>query len=74
MSDETSESAAKSALSYDITRILADEEISISSLVQHEAAEEGGGPVPLVIVTHYAATGRFRKAPLRTPSRSVDTP
>ena len=46
----------------DITRILADEEISISSLVQHEAAEEGGGPVPLVVVTHYAATGRFRRA------------
>ena len=46
----------------DITRILADEEISISSLVQHEAAEEGGGPVPLVIVTHYAATGHFRTA------------
>jgi homoserine dehydrogenase len=46
----------------DVTRILADEEISISSLVQHEAAEGGGGPVPLVVVTHYAATGRFRKA------------
>jgi homoserine dehydrogenase len=46
----------------DVTRILADEEISISSLVQHEAAEGGGGPVPLVIVTHYAATGRFRRA------------
>ena len=46
----------------DITRILADEEISISSLVQHEAQEDGGGPVPLVIVTHYAATGRFRRA------------
>lgn len=46
----------------DITRILADEEISISSLVQHEAAEESGGPVPLVIVTHYASTGRFRRA------------
>lgn len=46
----------------DITRILADEEISISSLVQHEAEEEGGGPVPLVVVTHYASTGRFRKA------------
>ena len=46
----------------DITRILADEEISISSLVQHEAAEGGGGPVPLVVVTHYAATGRFRRA------------
>ncbi len=46
----------------DITRILADEEISISSLVQHEAQEDGGGPVPLVIVTHYASTGRFRRA------------
>ena len=46
----------------DITRILADEEISISSLVQHEAQEDGGGPVPLVIVTHYAATGHFRRA------------
>ncbi|AWM41792.1 Homoserine dehydrogenase [Gemmata obscuriglobus] len=46
----------------DVTRILADEEISISSLVQHEAEEEGGGPVPLVVVTHYASTGRFRKA------------
>jgi homoserine dehydrogenase len=47
----------------DITRILADEQISISSLVQHEAAEEGAGnPVPLVIVTHYAQTGRFKAA------------
>jgi homoserine dehydrogenase len=46
----------------DVTRILADEQISISSLVQHEAAEDGDGPVPLVIVTHYAATGRFRRA------------
>ena len=52
----------------DITRILADEEISISSLVQHET-EEGepgvstpGASVPLVIVTHYAATGHFRRA------------
>jgi homoserine dehydrogenase len=54
--------ADKPGVLADITRILADEEISISSLVQHEAAEEGGGPVPLVIVTHYAATGRFRRA------------
>lgn len=46
----------------DITRILADEEISISSLVQHESAGESGGPVPLVVVTHSAPTGRFRKA------------
>jgi homoserine dehydrogenase len=54
--------ADKPGVLADITRVLADEEISISSLVQHEAAEESGGPVPLVIVTHYAATGRFRKA------------
>jgi homoserine dehydrogenase len=54
--------ADKPGVLADITRILADEEISISSLVQHEAAEESGGPVPLVIVSHYAATGRFRKA------------
>ena len=46
----------------DVTRILADEHISISSVVQHEAAEDGGGPVPLVIVTHYAETGRFKAA------------
>ncbi len=47
----------------DITRILADEEISISSVVQHEATEGGAAePVPLVIVTHYAPTGRFRSA------------
>lgn len=47
----------------DITRILADEEISISSVVQHEATEgRAAEPVPLVIVTHYAPTGRFRSA------------
>ena len=46
----------------DVTRILADEQISLSSVVQHEAAEDGGGPVPLVIVTHYAETGRFKAA------------
>ena len=47
----------------DITRILADEQISISSVVQHESPEGGDGvSVPLVIVTHYAETGRFRAA------------
>ncbi|AMV29821.1 Homoserine dehydrogenase [Gemmata sp. SH-PL17] len=55
--------ADKPGVLADITRILADEEISISSLVQHEAQEDGASsPVPLVIVTHYAATGRFRRA------------
>jgi homoserine dehydrogenase len=49
----------------DVTRILADEQISISSVVQHEVPEGVGGgvpAVPLVIVTHYAETGRFKAA------------
>jgi homoserine dehydrogenase len=54
--------ADKPGVLADVTRILADEHISISSVVQHEAAEDGGGPVPLVIVTHYAETGRFKAA------------
>jgi homoserine dehydrogenase len=56
--------ADKPGVLADVTRILADESISISSVVQHEAPEgEGnGGPVPLVIVTHYAVTGRFKAA------------
>ncbi len=47
----------------DVCRVLADEGISISSVIQHEAVE--GHPeqsVPLVIMTHYAETGRFRSA------------
>ncbi len=54
--------ADKPGVLADVTRILADEQISISSVVQHEAAEDAGGPVPLVIVTHYAETGRFKVA------------
>jgi len=54
--------ADKPGVLADVTRILADEQISISSVVQHEAAESGGSPVPLVIVTHYAETGRFKTA------------
>ena len=46
----------------DVTRILADESISISSMVQHEAGEGSAEPIPLVIVTHYAETGRFKAA------------
>ena len=46
----------------DVTRILADEGISVSGVVQHEAPEGDGGPVPLVVVTHVAETGRFRAA------------
>jgi homoserine dehydrogenase len=47
----------------DVCRVLADQGISISSVIQHEAQE--GHPeqtVPLVIMTHYAETGRFRAA------------
>jgi homoserine dehydrogenase len=55
--------ADKPGVLADVTRILADERISISSVVQHEAAEGAEtAPVPLVIVTHYAETGRFRAA------------
>ncbi|MBX9623375.1 MAG: homoserine dehydrogenase, partial [Gemmataceae bacterium] len=47
----------------DVTRILADERISVSGVVQHEAPEgDGDSPVPLVVVTHVAETGRFRAA------------
>jgi homoserine dehydrogenase len=47
----------------DVCRVLADQGISISSVIQHEAQE--GHPeqtVPLVIMTHTAATGKFRAA------------
>jgi homoserine dehydrogenase len=47
----------------DVCRALADQEISISSVIQHEAAENGPDQtVPLVIMTHYAETGRLRSA------------
>jgi homoserine dehydrogenase len=47
----------------DVTRALAVEEISIASVIQHEALEEHEGEVvPLVIMTHTAPTGRFRAA------------
>jgi len=47
----------------DVARVLADHGISIASVIQHEAQEDHqGGVVPLVIMTHYAETGRFRSA------------
>jgi homoserine dehydrogenase len=47
----------------DITRKLADHQISIASVIQHEALDEHeGDTVPLVIMTHTAATGSFRDA------------
>ncbi len=46
----------------DVCRALAEQGISISSLVQHEAPEGNSQAVPLVIMTHYAETGKFRAA------------
>jgi homoserine dehydrogenase len=47
----------------DITRVLARHEISISSVIQHEAPEgHEGERVGLVIMTHTAPTGTFRTA------------
>ena len=47
----------------EVARVLADEQISISSVIQHEALEgQEGQVVPLVIMTHTASTGRFRAA------------
>jgi homoserine dehydrogenase len=47
----------------DVTRVLADHHISISSVIQHEALDEHeGDTVPLVIMTHTAPTGSFSAA------------
>jgi len=46
----------------EITGVLGRHEISIASVIQHEASEGDGGPVPLVIMTHQAAEGRLEAA------------
>src|SRR5262245_17751499 len=47
----------------EIAQALADEEISIASVIQHEALEDHPEQVvPLVFMTHYAQTGPFRRA------------
>lgn len=47
----------------EVTRVLADHQISIASMIQHEAPEEHEGEkVQLVIMTHTAGTGAFRTA------------
>ena len=46
----------------DITRILANHQISISSVIQHEAIEDAQDEtkiVPLIIMTHAVLTGNF---------------
>ncbi len=50
----------------EVCRVLADHEISIASVIQHEAAEEHEGEkVQLVIMTHAALAGQFRAAAAR---------
>jgi homoserine dehydrogenase len=47
----------------EIARVLAQHQISISSVIQHEALDEHeGDTVPVVIMTHTALTGHFRAA------------
>lgn len=46
----------------DVCRLLAQEGISISSVIQHEALPADAAALPLVIMTHAAETGRFRAA------------
>jgi homoserine dehydrogenase len=59
----------KPGMLADVARALADHQISIASVIQHEALEEHQGEVvPLVIMTHYAPTGDFRAA-----VRKIDT-
>lgn len=46
-----------------VTKSLAEHGISISSVIQHEAVEDmPNSRIPLVIITHYAPTGRFRES------------
>ena len=47
----------------EIARVLAEHQISIASVIQHEAPEDHeGDTVPLVIMTHTAVTDEFRTA------------
>ena len=44
----------------EIARVLAEHQISIASVIQHEALDEHeGDTVPLVIMTHTAPTGQL---------------
>jgi homoserine dehydrogenase len=55
--------ADKPGMLADVARVLAEHQISIASVIQHEALEEHQGDiVPLVIMTHYAPTGSFWRA------------
>jgi homoserine dehydrogenase len=55
--------ADKPGMLAEVARVLAEQQISIASVIQHEALEEHQGDiVPLVIMTHYAPTGAFHQA------------
>jgi len=55
--------ADKLGVMADVTRVLADNRISIASVVQHEAPDDHeGDTVPLVIMTHTALTEHFQGA------------
>jgi homoserine dehydrogenase len=55
--------ADKLGVMADVTRVLAENKISIASVVQHEGQEDHeGDTVPLVIMTHTALTEQFRAA------------
>jgi homoserine dehydrogenase len=52
--------ADKPGVLGEVAHALAEQGISIASVIQHEAVEDGeGAPVPLVIMTHTAQTDRF---------------
>ena len=57
----------------EITGILGRHKISIASVIQHETAEESGGIVPLVIMTHTTTEGAIRDA-LRSHHRPAVGP
>ncbi len=47
----------------DVTRLLANHQISIASIIQHEAqGENASGKVQLVIMTHLSKCGKFKAA------------
>ena len=55
--------ADKLGVMADVTRVLAENRISIASMVQHEAPDDHeGDTVPLVIMTHSVLTEHFRGA------------
>ena len=55
--------ADKPGVLGDVAHALSEQGISIASVIQHEAVDDGEGQtVPLVIMTHTAATDRFRAA------------